>query len=165
MGWSPLGHLQDPAQHDLAIRVQVTSWDEAQAGVEAERISLTHDVAGQKLGSPGCPYEVDHLSHGLLPVTMTLVLVVDEQFPEEERAVVVGRRSHDVPRHHDEADRLLAGVDHSAPGIVCWFRSASSSQDGTVETKSSCAVVVRKARTACSSSSVISRSALLTGPT
>ena len=117
MGWSPLGPLQDPAQHDLAIRVRFTSWDEAQAGVEAERIAPALDVVGQKLGSPGCPYEVDHLSHGLLPVILTLV-VVDELSPEQERAVVVGRRSHDVPRHHDEADRLLAGVDRSAPGVV-----------------------------------------------
>ena len=46
MGWSPLGLLQDPAQHDLAIRVQVTSWDEAQAGGEAERVALALDVAG-----------------------------------------------------------------------------------------------------------------------
>ena len=92
MGWSPLGLVQDPAQHNLAIRVQVTSWENAQAGEKAERISLALDVAGQKLGSPGCPYEVDHLSHGLLPVTMTLVLAVDEQFPEEER----GRRCREA---------------------------------------------------------------------
>ena len=55
MGWSPLGPLQDPAQHDLDIRVRLTFWDEAQAGVEVPSRSgeapEDQAVAGMRTGS------------------------------------------------------------------------------------------------------------------
>ena len=50
-------------------------------------------------------------------MSVVLVAFVDEQLPEEPRADDLRRPRHAVPAQHDEADRLVAGVDRPVPRV------------------------------------------------
>src|SRR5688500_17113316 len=97
--------MQDSPQDDLSVRVEFSCRNESEPGVEAGRAPLAGHMAGEQLGGALAAHQFHDLSHDLPAVALALMPVVDEQLPEEPRAVDLGRLRLDVPAQHDEPDR------------------------------------------------------------
>src|SRR5207342_2145591 len=109
-------HLK--AQDGLAVDVEIASRHEPEPLVERCRAAIeVAETAGEQFTRARLADELSHDAYRLSSVAPALMPVVDQQLPQKPRADDLRRPWNAVPADHDEADRLVAGVDRPIPRV------------------------------------------------
>src|SRR5215472_2836672 len=94
---------------------------EPEPAVEAGWPAVAEHVAGQQLPGALGPHKVRDQPDDRSAISSALVLLVDDQLPQEPRPDYLRRIRLRVPADHDESDqvgRLAPGIDRAVPRLA-----------------------------------------------